>query len=45
MSSSPLTAENVVALTPLPQVSFPLETPQLPFDVDIVKLLLVPEKV
>ena len=31
-------------LTPLPHVSFPLETPQLPLDVDIVKLLAEPEK-
>ena len=33
------------ALTPLPQVSCPPETPQLPFEVDIVKLLAEPEKV
>ena len=31
-------------LTPLPHVSFPLETPQLPLDVVIVKLLAEPEK-
>ena len=33
------------ALTPLPQVSCPPETPQLPLEVDIVKLLAEPEKV
>lgn len=38
------TAENVVADTPLPHVSVPPETPQLPLEVVIVKLLVVPEK-
>ncbi|KAI0334404.1 hypothetical protein GY45DRAFT_1318415 [Cubamyces sp. BRFM 1775] len=38
------TAENVDELTPLPHVSFPPETPQLPLDVFIVKLLADPEK-
>ena len=38
------TAENV-ELTPLPHVSAPLETPHEPLDVDIVKLLVVPENV
>lgn len=39
------TAENVEAATPLPQVSDPLETPQLPLEVDIVKLEALPEMV
>ena len=40
-----VTAENVDALTPLPPVSWPLETPQEPFEVFIVNELVVPEKV
>lgn len=39
------TAENVEAVTPLPQVSAPLDTAQLPFEVDIVKLEEDPEMV
>ena len=35
---SRLTAEKVEAETPLPHVNWPLETPQLPLDVDMVKL-------
>ena len=40
-----VTAENVDELTPLPQLSFPLDTPQLPLEDVMVKLLAVPEKV
>ena len=39
------TAVNVDAVTPLPHVSWPLETPQEPLEVFIVKLLAVPVKV
>lgn len=39
------TAVNVVEVTPLPQLSTPLLTPQLPLDVVIVKLVGDPEKV
>lgn len=35
---SELTAEKVDAETPLAQVNWPPETPQFPFDVDMVKL-------
>ena len=41
---SQLTAEKVDELTPLPHASLPSETPQLPLDVVIVKLLADPEK-
>ena len=37
-----LTAENE-DVTPLPQLNFPLDTPQGPLDVDIVKLDAEPE--
>jgi hypothetical protein len=37
------TAENVDAVTPLPQDNAPPDTPQLPFEVVIVKLLAEPE--
>jgi len=40
-----LTAENVDEVTPLPHVSVPEETPQLPLDVFKVKLLVVPVNV
>lgn len=39
------TAENVDALTPLPHVREPPETPHLPLEVDIVKLDTDPESV
>ena len=38
------TAENLDALTPLPQESLPLETPQSPLEEVMVKLLVVPVK-
>jgi hypothetical protein len=37
-------ALKAVAVIPLPQVRAPLEMAQLPLEVDIVKLLVVPEK-
>lgn len=40
-----LTAENVEAITPLPQEKTPDETPQLPFTEVIVKLDVVPDNV
>ena len=45
MCHQELTAENVLGLTPLPQVSAPLEMAHLPLDVDIVKLEVVPDNV
>jgi hypothetical protein len=39
------TAENEEAVTPLPQVRDPLLIAQLPLDVDMTKLEIVPEKV